>query len=391
MKYLVLLCDGMSDHKIEELGNKTVMEYADTSNFDYLAKNGVCGKIATAPGGLYPGSDICNLSVMGYDPHKYYSGRSPLEAGAMNIELGDRDMAFRCNLVTLTEDGKTMDDFSAHHAGNETGKRAIEALKEVFQDDDGVEFYPGVGYRHILVLRDVDFELKTTAPHDIMGKEIADHLPEGKGAERVREIMAKARVVFAGGGYERANAIWLWGEGGRPQMPLYKDLYGVEGSVVAAVDLIKGIGNFAGFRIIDVPGATGFIDTNFKGKAEYAVKALEDTDYVFVHVEAPDEAGHMGSVEEKVKAVENINSLMIPTILEGMKSFGDFRILVTPDHPTPVALRTHVNEPVPAIIYGTGVEADSNSEYTEYVDPSFFMEEGYKIAELFLKAPVIKG
>ncbi|MGE4498558.1 MAG: cofactor-independent phosphoglycerate mutase, partial [Deferribacterales bacterium] len=366
MKYLVLLCDGMSDHKIAELGDKTVMQYADTSNFDLMAKGGVCGFIRTAHGGLYPGSDICNLSVMGYDPFKYYTGRSPLEAGAMGITLGEKDMAFRCNLVTLTPDRLVMDDFSAHHIPGDAAKSAVDALNELFKDD-GVEFYSGVGYRNIMVIRDADFDLKTTPPHDIMGQEIKKYLPAGKGSDKINAILTKASEVFEKNTYGRANAIWLWGEGRKPMLPSFEEMYGLKGSVIAAVDLIKGIGTFAGMNIINVPGATGFIDTNFEGKAEYAVKAFNECDYVFLHVEAPDEAGHMGSIEEKVRAVENINSRMLPILLDGFRSFGDYRILVTPDHPTPVKIRTHVNEPVPAIIYGSGVEADSNVEYNEFV------------------------
>jgi 2,3-bisphosphoglycerate-independent phosphoglycerate mutase len=282
-----------------------------------------------------------------------------------------------------------MDDFSAHHVDGDTAKEAVKALNEHFAGDP-VEFFPGVGYRHIMIMRDVDFKLETTAPHDIMGQKIAGYLPKGKGADVINGIMTKALEVFKKGSYQKANSIWLWGEGTRPMMPLFKDLYGLKGSVVAAVDLIKGIGTFAGMNIIDVPGATGFIDTNFEGKAEYAVKAFYDCDYVFLHVEAPDEAGHMGSVEEKLKAVENINNRMLPIILEGMKAHGDFRIMVTPDHPTPVKKRTHVNEAVPVLIYGSGVEADGNTEYNEFVTPSFFMEEGYRIAEYFIKTPVIR-
>ena len=390
MKYLVLLCDGMSDHRIAELGNKTVMQYANTSNFDVMASGGVCGFIRTAHGGLYPGSDICNLSVMGYDPFKYYSGRSPLEAGAMGISLGEKDMAFRCNLVTLTDDGLVMDDFSAHHIDGEVAKKAVKALSNLFKGE-GVEFYSGVGYRNIMVIRDADFQLETTPPHDIMGKNISEYYPKGKGSERIISIFEKAKQIFKKNKYGRANSIWFWGEGRRPMLPLFEEMYGLKGSVIAAVDLIKGIGTFAGMNIIDVPGATGFIDTNFEGKAEYAIKAFDECDYVFLHVEAPDEAGHMGSVEEKVRAVENINNRMLPILLEGLKSFGDFRILVTPDHPTPVKLRTHVNEPVPAIIYGTGVQSGSNKEYNEFVNPAFFMEEGFKIAQYFLKSAVIKG
>ncbi|PLX69786.1 MAG: cofactor-independent phosphoglycerate mutase [Denitrovibrio sp.] len=388
MKYLVLLTDGMSDLKIEKLGGKTIMQYANTPNMDYIAKNGVGGFIKTTPDGYYPGSDICNLTMMGFDPTKYYSGRSPLEAGSSGIDLGPNDMSFRCNLVTL--DGDIMEDNSAHHVTNETGAKSVDALNEIFAGE-GVEFHKGLGFRNLMVMRDVDFDLTTTAPHDIMGQSIKEHLPTGKGAERLIDIMQRSNKIFADGGYERANGVWFWGEGTRPSMPLFKDLYGLTSSVVAAVDLIRGIGKFAGMEIIDVPGATGFIDTNFEGNAEYALKAFETSDYVFLHVEAADEAGHMGVIEEKIKAVENIDSRMCPILLEGMKKFGDFRILVSPDHPTPVELRTHVAEPVPAIIYGTGVNPDENTKYDEFMTPSFFIEEGYKIADFFLKSTVING
>jgi 2,3-bisphosphoglycerate-independent phosphoglycerate mutase len=388
MKYLVLLTDGMSDHRLDELGGKTIMQYADTPHMDYMVTNGVGGFIKSTPDGYYPGSDICNLSLMGYDPTKYYSGRSPLEAGSSGIELAPEDMSFRCNLVTL--EGRVMEDNSAHHIDNATAGRCIDELNRLFKDD-GVEFHKGLGFRNLMILRDVDYDIKSTAPHDIMGKEIDSYMPVGKGADRLASIMQKALSVFESGDFARANGIWLWGEGRKPAMPLFKDLYGLDGSVVAAVDLIRGIGRFGGMNVITVPGATGFIDTNFEGKAQYAVEAFENCDYVFLHVEAADEAGHMGSIEEKIKAVENIDSRMCPIILDGMKRYGDFRILVSPDHPTPVKLRTHVAEPVPAIIYGSGVCPDENTVYDEFMKPTFFIEEGYRIADFFLKSTVING
>lgn len=388
MKYVVLLTDGMADHKIEELGNKTIMQYAKKPNMDFMAANGVGGFIKSAPDGYYPGSDICNLSLMGYDPTKYYSGRSPLEAGSQGIELNKGDMAFRCNLVTL--EGDMMDDFSAHHIDGDVAKACVKELDDIFRPE-GVEFYPGVGYRNLMVMRNVDFDLKTTPPHDIMGQEWKKYLPTGRGSEKLLDIMSRAKGIFEGGKYGKANSIWFWGEGTRPAMPSFKEMYGLDGAVVAAVDLIRGIGRFGGLEVITVPGATGFIDTNFEGKAEYAIKALEKNDYVFIHVEAPDEAGHMGSIEEKVKAVENIDSRMCPILLEGLKKFGDFRIMVSPDHPTPVKIRTHVSEPIPAIIYGTGVIPDENKTYDEFMKPTFFIEEGYKIADYFLKSAVING
>jgi len=388
MKYLVLLTDGMSDHKLEELGNKTIMQYAKTPNMDYMVTNGVGGFVKSTPDGYYPGSDICNLTMMGYDPTKYYSGRSPLEAGSTGIELGENDMSFRCNLVTM--EGDILEDNSAHHIDKELAGKCIDALNELF-NPEGVEFYKGLGFRNLMIMRDVDFELEMTAPHDIMGQSIKGYMPKGRGADKLIDIMQRASKVFADGKYARANGIWFWGEGRRPSMPLFKDLYGLKGSVVAAVDLIRGIGRFGGMDVLTVPGATGFIDTNFEGKAEYALKAFETSDYVFLHVEAADEAGHMGSIEEKVKAVENIDSRMCPILLEGMKKFGEYRILVSPDHPTPVKLRTHVAEPVPAIIFGTGVTPDDNKTYDEFMKPTFFIEEGYKIADFFLKSATING
>ena len=388
MKYVVLLTDGMSDHKIEELGGKTVMQAANKPNMDKMAKDGVGGFIKSTPDGYYPGSDICNLSLMGYDPTVYYSGRSPLEAGSQGIELNKGDMAFRCNLVTL--DGKVMDDFSAHHIDGNVAKACIAELDNIFRSE-GAEFYHGVGYRNLMIMRNVDFELQTTPPHDIMGQEWEQYLPKGKGAEKLLSIMERAKKVFEGGKYGRANSIWFWGEGVKPEMPSFKELYGLNGAVVAAVDLIRGIGKFGGLEIINVPGATGFIDTNFEGKAEYALKSLEKNDYVFIHVEAPDEAGHMGSISEKIKAVENIDSRLLPILLDGLKKFGDFRIMVSPDHPTPVKRRTHVAEPVPCIIYGTGVKPDENQTYDEFMKPTFFIENGFRIADFFLKSPVING
>ncbi len=384
MKYFVLLCDGMSDYRIPELGDKTILEYADTSNFDLLAKQGRCGFIKTTPDGMYPGSDICNLSVFGYNPAEVYTGRSPIEAASIGVELGENDFAFRCNLVTLSEDGTIMDNFTAHHIDNDSAKMVINNLQEAFKND-GVEFYAGVGYRNLMVIRDAEFKLKTTPPHDIIGREIHDYLPQGDGAQRILDIMRKGSEIVKSLGTS-ANAIWLWGEGKRPKLENFKSLYGVDGSVISAVDLVRGIGKLAGMNIINVPGATGFIDTNYEGKAQYAIDSLKDHDYVFVHVEAPDESGHMGRIDLKVRSVEDINKRMLPIIIEGLKSFGEYRILITPDHPTPISLRTHAAELVPAIIAGSGVEPDENIEYNEYLNPSFMINEGYKIAEYFIKS-----
>jgi 2,3-bisphosphoglycerate-independent phosphoglycerate mutase len=388
MKYIVLLCDGMADEKIESIGNKTIMEAANIPLFDKMASNGTCGLIHTTPDGMPPGSDICNLSIFGYNPKNVYTGRSPLEAASIGVHLDENDMAFRCNLVTLSENGKVMEDFSGHHVSNEAANEIINALNKHFKGSK-VEFYSGVGYRNLMIVRDCDIELRTTPPHDISGREIGEYLPKGKGEDFILDIMKIGADIASNIGNSKVNAIWLWGEGKKPKLKAFKDLYGLKGAVIAAVDLIKGIGINAGLDIINVPGATGFIDTNFKGKAEYAVNALKDNDYVFIHVEAPDEAGHMGSVAEKIKAAENINNIMLPILLDFVEKEKNVRILVTPDHPTPIKIKTHSSSPVPAIIYGKNVRADGNKEYNEFIKPSFDFKEGYKIAEFLIKEPLI--
>lgn len=383
MKYLVLLCDGLADRPIKELGGKTIIEYANIPNINYAAENGVCGYIQTTPDGMAPGSDICNLSVFGYDPRKYYTGRSPLEACSMGIELAPNDMAFRCNTVTIKDN--IMESFTAHHIEEKYVENIINGLNNIFKNE-GVEFYKGVGYRNLMVIRNADMDLETTPPHDISDKDVTPYSPKGKGSQRLIEIMEKASkeafnsIIDTG----KATNIWLWGQGRKPALPAFKNEYKLKGAVISAVDLIRGIGVCAGMDIIKVPNITGFTDTNFKGKAEYAINALNDHDYVFVHVEAPDEAGHLGSVEEKIKAVELIDKEMMPIILEGMKKFGEYRILITPDHATPIELKTHSNEKIPAVIYGGGVKADINKKYSENIQPSFDIKDGYKIADLFI-------
>ena len=386
MKYIVLLCDGMADWPLESLGGKTVTQAANIPNMDKLATGGICGLIHTVPDGMAPGSDVCNLSIFGYNPAKYYTGRSPLEAVSMGVELGEHDTALRCNIITLGQNMTVMDDFTAGHIDGIYSENVIESLKEVFKDEKNIEFYKGVGYRHLVVLRNIDINPETTPPHDITGKEISAHMPCGDGGDVLRHIMQKAQRVFDGRiDAGKGNAIWLWGAGKRPSLPSYKEMYGIKGAVISAVDLIKGIGICAGLEIIDVPGATGFIDTNFEGKAQYAVNALETNDYVFVHVEATDECGHMGDAEKKIKAAEAIDSRMLPILMRGLEKFGDYRILITPDHPTPIELKTHSKEPVPAIIFGTGINPDENTTYGEHIKPSFDIKDGYRIADYFIK------
>ena len=388
MKYLVLLCDGLADRPMPSLNGKTVMQAANIPNMDGLAAKGMCGLIHTVPKGMLPGSDVCNLSIFGYDPAKYYTGRSSLEAVSMGVQLGDNDTTLRCNIVRLGKNGTVMEDFTAGHIDGVLSENVINRLKNIFKDESNIEFYRGVGYRHLVVLRGVNIKPKTTPPHDITGLEIGAYLPTGSGGDLLCRMMKKAEGAFDGTVDTGAgNAIWLWGEGKIPSLPSYIDKFGLKGAVISAVDLVRGIGMCAGLDVINVPGATGFIDTNFAGKAEYAIKALEDYDYVFIHVEATDECGHMGDAVKKISAVETIDFKMLPIIIEGMKKFREYRILVTPDHPTPIELKTHSADPVPAIIYGSGIEADNNTEYNEYIKPSFNITDGYHITDLFIQKP----
>ncbi len=384
MKYIVLLCDGLADRPIKELGYQTIIEYANIPNINSLALSGICGYIQTTPDNMPPGSDICNLSIFGYDPRKHYTGRSPLEAVSMGIELNDKDIAFRCNMVTIKNN--IMESFTAHHIEDKYVSNIIETLREEFKND-GIEFYKGVGYRNLMVIRDAEInEFYTTPPHDISDKEILPYLPKGYGGKQLLEIMQRAeKNVFSKNiNTGKATNIWLWGHGVKPALPAFINEYNLKGAVISAVDLIRGIGVCAGMDVIHVPNITGFTDTNFKGKAEYAVAALRDYDYVFIHVEAPDEAGHMGSVEEKIKAVELIDKEMIPVLIDGLKQYGEYKILITPDHATPIELKTHSAEKIPAVIYGTDIKPDENKKYSEKITPSFDIKDGYKIAELFL-------
>lgn len=388
MKYLVLLCDGLADRPMPSLCGKTVMQAANIPNMDGLAAKGMCGLIHTVPKGMLPGSDVCNLSIFGYDPAKYYTGRSSLEAVSMGVQLGDNDTTLRCNIVRLGKNGTVMEDFTAGHIDGALSENVINRLKNIFKDESNIEFYRGVGYRHLAVLRGINIKPKTTPPHDITGLETGAYLPTGSGGDLLCRMMKKAESAFDGTVDTGAgNAIWLWGEGKKPSLPSYIDKFGLKGAVISAVDLVRGIGTCAGLDIINVPGATGFLDTNFAGKAEYAIKALEDYDYVFIHVEATDECGHMGDAAKKISAVEAIDSKMLPIIIEGMKKFREYRILITPDHPTPIELKTHSADPVPAIIYGAGIEADENTEYNEYIKPSFNITDGYHITDLFIQKP----
>lgn len=376
MKYIILLGDGMSDEPLPELHGKTPLEVAATPHMDRLSQFGQVGLAATVPDGFPPGSDVANLSVFGYNPQHCYTGRSPLEAASMGVDLAPEDVAFRLNFVWLEAHyGKLyMGDFSAGHISTEEAAQLIDALQQELGGDE-FNFYSGVSYRHLMVWKNGKDRLSFTPPHDISSQSIEGYLPQGDGAAKLHELMNSSQMLLADHpvnnrrvamGEVPANSIWLWGHGRKPTMETYQQRYGLTGAVISAVDLIRGIGVNAGLDIIKVPGATGYIDTNYQGKAEYAIEALKTRDFVYLHVEAPDEAAHGGLLKEKIEAIENFDRLVVGTICERIDELGDCRILITPDHPTPVAKRTHTRDPVPFILYDSRTQFPSTVEcYSE--------------------------
>lgn len=398
MKYIVLVGDGMADYPIKELGNKTPLEAAKIPNMDYIAKNGRSGLAYTVPKGFASASDVANLSIIGYDPAKYYSGRGPLEAANMGIKLGPDDIAFRCNLVTV--DRERMADYSAGHITSEEAGTLIRYLDQKLGSDK-IKFYPGVSYRHLMIVRDGSLKealraTKCVPPHDITGMAIKDHLPKDGGAKFLIKLMEESRALLSGHEVNHvrldlnenpADMIWLWGQGVETNMPTFREKFGVDGSVISAVDLIKGIGKTIGLNVINVPGATGYYDTNYQGKAKYAIDSLKARDFVFVHVEAPDEAGHNGDLRAKIAAIENFDRFIVGAVLEKFKKLKDFRIMVLPDHNTPVSMRTHTAEPVPFAVLGKGVEPNNAEAYSEAAAKAtgLAFEHGHELMEYFIK------
>jgi 2,3-bisphosphoglycerate-independent phosphoglycerate mutase len=364
MKYVILLGDGMADEPLEELGGKTPLEYARTPHMDGLAARGTLGRIDTIPPGLAPGSDVANLSVLGYDPRDFFTGRGPLEAASMGVALGPEDTAFRCNLVTLGDGSDpVMENSNAGHISSGEARQIIESLNEGLASET-VRFHAGVGYRHLLVFRNEGFDLRTTPPHDIVGKETGSYLPRGKGSEKLLSLMASAAEILkrhrinrerSASGKIPANSIWPWGEGRAPRMRPMAERFSIRGGVISAVDLLRGIGVYAGLEILPVKGATGYTDTNYAGKAAKAIEFLAaGNDFVFLHVEAPDEKGHEGDIQGKVSAIEDFDGKIVGPVLDGLSSLGDHRIVVLSDHPTPIRIRTHAGEPSPFALYGSG-------------------------------------
>ncbi|MCL5061752.1 MAG: cofactor-independent phosphoglycerate mutase [Nitrospiraceae bacterium] len=402
MKYIVLIGDGMADRPIDELRGLTPLKKASTPNMDKLAQKGILGKVRTIPEGFHPGSDVANLSILGYDPAKYYTGRAPLEAASIGVKLDENDVAYRCNLVTLKFDkNKThavMDDYSSGHITTEEARELIKAVKSGLEDGD-IVFYPGVSYRHLMVWKNGSLDIECAPPHDILEREITDYLPVGERDSVLRELMRKSVDILDGhpvnkerlkNGKKPANSIWLWGHGKKPQMPTYKEKYGVKGALISAVDLTKGLGIYAGFEILKVPGVTGWLDTNYSGKAEYALNALKDTDFIYIHVESPDEAGHSGNYRDKIKAIEDFDCLVVGPVMKGLKErFKNYRVLLMPDHATPIKVRTHTDEPVPFVIYDSRNEKKNKGvTYDESITERkdiVVVNEGYKLMDYFIK------
>ncbi len=392
MKYVILIGDGMSDEPVERLGNKTPLEAAKTPAMDSIAGAGRYGLYATVPEGYPPGSDVANLSILGFSPARYYTGRAPLEAASIGVELSSTDVAYRCNLVTLVDDGETtiMDDYSAGHITTEEAGELVHDFDKKIGGADGIRFYPGTSYRHLMVWEGAPAgvsTVKATPPHDISDRSIEGHLPVGPGAVKMAELTALSQDFFSAhpvnkrriaDGKKPATSIWLWGQGLRPQMTTIKERFGVDGSMISAVDLMKGIGIYAGLEVINVPGATGYIDTNYDGKVGYAMKSLVDKDFVCIHVEAPDEAGHQGSLEDKMTAIEDFDSKIVAPVLLSLRATGEeFTVLVLNDHPTPVELKTHTSDPVPfALCTGVQLAAD--------LEPKKFSESGAKATGLLI-------
>jgi len=401
MKYVILLGDGMADEPLAALNGKTPLQQASTPHMDFVAAHGEIGVAVTVPDGFSPGSDVANLSILGYDPRLYYTGRSPLEAVSMNITLDDEDVAYRCNLVTLSAEEpyeqKTMVDYSADEITTAEAAQLIEEVKNRLESQD-IKIYPGFGFRHLLVWKGGPTDSEFTPPHDISGKVIGPYLPKGPGAETFLRLMKdssnylpshpvnKARVEK---GLRPANGLWFWGQGKRPDMPKFYDRYGLHGSVISAVDLIKGIGICAGLNIVEVEGVTGTIHTNADGKVRAALDELaKGQDIVYLHVEAPDAVSHRGELENKIKAIELVDR-MLGKLLEGLKVYDNYKVMVLPDHPTPLSSMTHSNKPVPFAIYTKGQEKYTGRTFDEpTAAKGLVFPAGHKLMDYFLSGEI---
>ncbi|MDP8260868.1 MAG: cofactor-independent phosphoglycerate mutase [Candidatus Kappaea frigidicola] len=396
MKYIVIVADGMSDYPLEELEGRTPLEKAKTPNMDYIAKKGQVGRASMVPRGMPPGSDVANLSIFGYNPKEYYTGRGPIEAANLGIKLSAGEVAFRCNLVTIS--GEIMTDYSSGHISTKEASMIIDILNQRLANKY-IQFYCGTSYRHILCIKPMSKYPKFTAhcapPHDITGKEISRYLPDGPGDQFLIDLMEMSNNILMNHEVNQvrvdlkenpANMIWLWGQGQKPNIPSFYSRFKIKGSVISAVDLIKGMGRLMGLSVVDVPNITGYYDTDYAAKADYALKSLEEKDFVLIHVEAPDEASHNGDLREKIAAIENIDKEIVSKCIDYMKKRGNCRLLVLPDHPTPVKLRTHTRDAICYTMCGEGIAADNNMSYSEYISKNseHNFKDGYKLMEAFI-------
>ena len=392
MKYAIIIPDGAADEPLEELDNRTPLQAAEIPNIDWIAGHGKCGTVCNVPDDLPCGSDVAILSVTGYDPRTCYTGRAPLEAAAQGLQIAEDEYVFRCNLVTIVEG--IMEDHSAGHISSKEAKPLIDEMND-HVDKEAIRFYTGVSYRHLMTLKG-EGGAETIPPHDMLGQPIAGHLPTGPGADILCDLIKRSQALFADHeinkvrrdlGENPASSIWLWGQGTMPDLDAFEKRYGIQAAAITAVDLVRGVARLIGWECIDVPGATGFVDTNYAGKGAAAVKALDDLDLVFVHVEAPDEAGHAADAKAKIHAIEQIDEHVVGPVLERLKAEGDdWRILVLPDHPTPCSVRTHTREPVPFAMAGKRVEAVIHEPFNENTaaDSDLHVDRGCDLMEYFL-------
>ena len=393
-KYAIIIPDGAADESLEQFDEKTPIEAARTPNIDKISTLGRQGLVQTVPEKMEPGSDVAQMSLLGYDPGRYYTGRAPIEAVARNVKLSLEDWVFRCNLVTIA-DGK-MADHSAGHISTAEGANLMEELNGRFGTEK-LRFYPGVSYRHLLVVKGLDFDVRTYPPHDHIGVAMDKLLPRGKGADFLVDLMARSQQIFTGHdinkvrkdlGENQVSSIWLWGQGKRAQMERFEKKYGIRGAAITAVDLVKGLAKLIGFDLIDVPGATGFIDTNYQGKAAAAIEALGEYDLVFVHVEAPDEAAHSGDAEMKKKAIELIDEHVVGPVLEALQNYESWRILVMPDHPTLIRTCAHSSDAVPFAMAGDNITGILRTTFGESnaARSGFRIDNGFELMEYFLRS-----
>ena len=392
MKYAIIIPDGAADTPLKELGDRTPLTAADLPNMDAIVSQGRCGTVSNVPDSLPCGSDVAIMSVMGYNPLTYYTGRAPLEAAAMSLKVDPSEWIFRCNLVTMID--SLMEDHSAGHIRNKEANKLIDALNQELANDT-LKFYKGVSYRHLMTYRG-DCKTKTTPPHDILGKKISGYLPKGRGSKELRELMTRANEILEAHdvntvrtdlGENPANAIWLWGEGKMPHLPSFKKRFGLTGAAITGVDLVRGLAGLIGWDLIDVEGATGYLDTNYAGKGAAAVEAIDKYDLVFVHVEAPDEAGHSGNPHAKIQALQQIDTHIVAPVMQRLKQEGDeWRLLLLPDHPTPCDLRTHTRKPVPFALAGKDTAGIVDAPFTEQTaeNADLHIAKGCTLMEFFL-------